>query len=111
MFSYAIFPRAQVRFHMVGSEDVYVHPHPDNAMACNATAGCKIGKKAVAVAGGRLDVRGLEDPDACPSWTRLKSVLPVPSGAVAEGTGCALDYDMVRCWCVFSQFPTLLYLS
>eukprot|EP00521_Asterionellopsis_glacialis_P016306 CAMPEP_0195299728 /NCGR_PEP_ID=MMETSP0707-20130614/26077_1 /TAXON_ID=33640 /ORGANISM="Asterionellopsis glacialis, Strain CCMP134" /LENGTH=207 /DNA_ID=CAMNT_0040362207 /DNA_START=307 /DNA_END=926 /DNA_ORIENTATION=+ len=60
----------KVRIRMVGSEEQIFHPHDDNSMLCDSTDGCNVGKKAIVVAGGRLDIRGLED-DTCPTWTKL----------------------------------------
>lgn len=80
----------KVTIRLVGSENRFLFPHSENAMACDSSTGCDIGKKAIVVAGGRLDIRGLEDP-TCPGWTKLQSLEP-PSG-VSENTGCPLDYD------------------
>ena len=84
----------KVRVRMVGHENQFLIPHSENAMACETT-GCDVGKKAIAVAGGRLDIRGLENDD-CPSWTKLQSLVPISPGGVSEITGCSLDYDMVE---------------
>ena len=56
----------KVRIRMTGSEDHYLYPHNDNVMSCDTMTGCKLGKKVIAVAGGRLNIRGLED-DTYPS--------------------------------------------
>ena len=61
-----------VRVRLVGTDDQYLFPHEENAMACDPAVGCNVGKKVVAVAGGRLDVRGLAEDDACPAWTKLQ---------------------------------------
>jgi len=84
----------KVIIHMTGSDDYFLHPHSENAMACDTTTGCNFGKKAIVVAGGRLDIKGLED-DECPSWTRLQSILP-PSGVTDATTGCDFDHDLAR---------------
>ena len=84
----------KVKVRMVGSErNRFLHPHPEqNAMACDASSGCNVGKKAIVVAGGKLDIRGLED-DTCPGWTKLNSKLD-PLG-VSPVTGCAFDHDLM----------------
>lgn len=64
----------EVRIKMVGTENQFLVPHSENSMACDATTGCNVGKKAIVVAGGRLDIRGLSDP-TCPAWTKLQSVV------------------------------------
>ena len=81
----------KVRIKMVGSDDYYLRPHAENSLSCDEATGCLLGKKVIAVAGGKLDIRGLED-DTCPSWTKLQTSIP-PSG-VAESTGCELDHDL-----------------
>ncbi len=97
----------RVTIHMVGSGHVQsLFPHPENAMQCDTLAGCNIGKKVIAVAGGRLDIRGLEDP-TCPGWTKLKSIVP-PSESSSETTIEAVppvpheitlaDPKAVECW-------------
>ena len=71
-----------VRFAMINPpapmpELEYFSPHPDNAAACDAATGCPIGKRAVAVAGGTLDVLGTADPasgGSCPGYVPLLSV-------------------------------------
>ena len=46
---------------MVGNGTQYLFPHSENAMACDSEVGCNMGKKVIAVAGGRLDIGGLKD--------------------------------------------------
>ena len=43
----------------------------NNSAACNDKS-CNVGRRPIAVAGGRLDIKGL--PTTCATWTRLKSV-------------------------------------
>ena len=83
-----------VRVRLFGPADRYLVPHPENAMACDVVTGCNVGKKVIAVAGGRVEIRGLAEDDDCPAWTRLRSILP-PDGAADATTGCDLDHDMV----------------
>jgi len=70
-----------LRFSMInspgGATPEFFVPHPENAEACDATTGCPIGKRAVAVAGGILDVVGTVDPtggSGCPGYVPLRSV-------------------------------------
>jgi len=62
-----------VRVRMIGTQYEYLHPHAENSMECDSALGCNIGKKAIVVAGGTLDINGLSDPD-CPAWTKLESI-------------------------------------
>ena len=61
-----------------GSENVQFYPNTtENTMACGMDSDsnplpCNIGKKPVAVAGGRLDIMAIHDD--CPSWTKLQSL-------------------------------------
>ena len=82
-----------VRVRLVGTDDQYLVPHEENAMACDALTGCNVGKKVIAVAGGRLDIRGLED-GACPSWAKVRRVLP-PDAEAVDANGCQLGHDLV----------------
>lgn len=68
-------------------------PHAENAGACS-NAGCNFGTKAVAVAGGTLDLRALPDP-SCPTWTFLEEVLDEE-----EGTNQVLKVgrEAAECW-------------
>ncbi len=62
----------KVTFSLYGEEDVYFHPHPENSMACDVNTGCMIGSKVIAVAGGKVDIRGM--PEECPAWEKLLDV-------------------------------------
>ena len=67
----------RVTINLIGlDEDVFLAPHPHNAMACMSYANgkCPLGKRPIAVAGGKLDVRGLQDPTTCPSWVNLQDI-------------------------------------
>eukprot|EP00592_Proboscia_alata_P025355 CAMPEP_0194445784 /NCGR_PEP_ID=MMETSP0176-20130528/128058_1 /TAXON_ID=216777 /ORGANISM="Proboscia alata, Strain PI-D3" /LENGTH=1683 /DNA_ID=CAMNT_0039272393 /DNA_START=372 /DNA_END=5422 /DNA_ORIENTATION=+ len=63
----------KVKFRFFGDTDQYLHPIDNNSNACDATEGCKMGKKPFAVAGGKLNIHGLADP-TCPSWARLQDL-------------------------------------
>jgi hypothetical protein len=59
---------------LYGFDLQYLHPHSENAAVCSSTAaGCTLGKKPIAVAGGTLDIRGIANQDTadCPSWVKL----------------------------------------
>ncbi len=66
----------KVTLSLYGEEDVYFHPHP----ACNA-GGCNVGSKVIAVAGGKVDIRGMPTvgsiaegtgyQEECPAWEKL----------------------------------------
>eukprot|EP00957_Ditylum_brightwellii_P021897 1651283-Ditylum_brightwellii.AAC.1 len=84
--------RNKVRVRMVGSEDHILYPHTENESVCDGMV-CNVGKKAIVVAGGRLDIQGLED-DTCPAWAKLQSTVP-PSGTAAS-TDCPLDHDITQ---------------
>jgi len=62
-------PGNKVRFLLYGTEDKYIQPIGNNEGKCG-DAGCKVGKKPFAVAGGQLDIRGVEDIE-CSSWGKL----------------------------------------
>ena len=79
----------------------YFVPHPDNAAACDATTGCPIGKRAVAVAGGVLDVVGTVDTSSssssgttCPGYVPLLSVSG--SGETVFGRTEAEEHDAAQ---------------
>jgi hypothetical protein len=59
---------------LYGFDLQYLHPHSENAAVCSSkAAGCTLGKKPIAVAGGTLDIRGIanQDTEDCPSWVKL----------------------------------------
>lgn len=61
-----------VRVLLFGTTNQSFIPHGENAILCE-TLGCDMSRKPIVVAGGRVDIRGLEDP-SCPSWVKLKNV-------------------------------------
>lgn len=83
-------------------EDVYLTPHEHNAAACASSGGsCNVGKRPIAVAGGQLDIRGVEDSETCPSWVKLKSVVselpPRPQPAPVYPAKYYVGYDKRAC--------------
>ena len=57
-------------------EDVFLTPHEHNAAACASSGGsCNVGKRPIAVAGGQLDIRGVEDSETCPSWVSHRELI------------------------------------
>lgn len=60
---------------LYGTEGVAFAPHAENSAACGEGGGgaCDLGKKPLAVLGGRLDVDALPASPSCPSWASLRS--------------------------------------
>jgi hypothetical protein len=60
-----------------------------------------MGRKPIAVVGGRVDIRGLSDP-TCPSWVKLKQVSnPQSNISIAPGGGYSIlhvDEKAASCW-------------
>lgn len=54
-----------------GSEEVFLYPHDECNGGYDPTCPARksVGKKPIVVAGGTLDIRGVDE--TCPSWTRL----------------------------------------
>jgi G8 domain len=61
-----------IKFTMVGLNDMYFTPVDVNANACKGVATCNVGKKSIVVAGGKVTIRGL--PVNTTAWTRLSAV-------------------------------------
>jgi len=59
---------------LYGSSDRYLFPHVNNIESCDEEIGCNVGSKPFVVAGGRLEVIGVESN--CLSWVKLKDVNP-----------------------------------
>ncbi len=64
-------PGKYVKISLFGEDDIYFMPTAQNSAACSSP-GCKIGKKVIAVAGGRLDILGYAAH--CPAWEKLQDV-------------------------------------
>lgn len=62
-----------IKFFMTGETDQFFEPIGNNAMKCDGRRLCLAGKKAIAVAAGRIEVDGLPDPDM-PTWVKLYDV-------------------------------------
>jgi len=62
-----------VEFVLTGTDHVMLVPEGENAPRCPEGMGCDVSKKPVVVAGGRLNVRGVDE--SCPSWVRLADVV------------------------------------
>ena len=57
--------------------NVFMTPHEENLSACesNLDGKCNLGKRPIAVLGGKLDVKGVEDTsDTCPAWVKLRDI-------------------------------------
>jgi len=65
-------PQNQVKILLFGTNNQTLIPHGDNVGLCGSN-GCDMARKPIVVAGGKVDIRGLEDP-SCPSWVKLKNV-------------------------------------
>ena len=67
--------------------NVFVTPHEENLSACesNLDGRCNLGKRPIAVLGGKLDVKGVEDTsETCPAWVKLRDVTPPNVSIVGE---------------------------
>jgi len=60
-----------LHFIMSGDDDQHLWPHIQNRDSCDSYF-CKTGKKPIVVAGGKLDIRGLNE--TCPTWVNLLDV-------------------------------------
>lgn len=65
-----------VKFIITGMQDTPLVPHPENAAACPQGT-CTVGKKAIAIAGGKLQINGL--PQNCKTWSTLHDVVALSS--------------------------------
>ncbi len=63
-------PDKDLEFHFVGTDDVTFVSHPHQVFDKCAN-GCNVSKKAFVVAGGRLDIQGMNDH--CNTWTRVQA--------------------------------------
>ena len=97
--------RPDVKLVLTGTTEHALVPHTENDISskCDSNTGCKVGKKAIAVAGGKLDIQGL--PQDCTTWTKLVaaqtattptdfSPLPLPT----PPTGCSDDTVVSHNW-------------
>lgn len=64
----------KVTFNLFGINDINFYPNIENALAedNNASTPVALGKKPIAVVGGKLNVNALSN-SGCPSWVKLKS--------------------------------------
>eukprot|EP01063_Lacrimia_lanifica_P040461 TRINITY_DN9171_c0_g1_i1.p1 TRINITY_DN9171_c0_g1~~TRINITY_DN9171_c0_g1_i1.p1 ORF type:complete len:1511 (+),score=550.46 TRINITY_DN9171_c0_g1_i1:43-4575(+) len=83
---------AELKVRLVGTDGVTLTTHPLQAYG-KCAAGCSVGKKPIAVAGGRLHINAA--PEGCATWSRLQAAeaLPAPTRAApavpAAPAGCA----------------------
>lgn len=80
-----------VTFFMTGTDDRSLYPHAENSEACDPVSGCSMGKRAIAVAGGTLDISGLPEDKPCPSWTRLS--IPFSGSSIID-----VGLEAAACW-------------
>jgi hypothetical protein len=67
----AITGSPKVKFIMTGTAAVTFTPSAPNSMVCG-TSGCNIGPKAVVIAGGKLNIRGISD--SCPTVAYMEDM-------------------------------------
>jgi len=85
-------PESELEFHFVGTEDVIFISHPDQ-MFKKCESGCNISKKPFVVAGGRLDIQGMNEH--CNTWTRVQATKDsgaseiIPITPPTERSGCS----------------------
>ena len=70
-----------LNFVMTGTEDHPFFPHSQNSVSCD-NAFCNVGKKPVIVAGGRLDIQGVNE--TCPTWVKLIDVVRDDNAVVPD---------------------------
>ena len=91
----------RVTIKLIGDDtDIYLNPHSHNAMACDrfVDGKCPMGKRPIAVAGGRLDIRGVDYdsmPNDCPSWVNLQDIWeePIPADTAQYTSYITVDGD------------------
>ena len=69
-----------VKIVLTGDDDQMLIPHTENSEQCGV-GGCNVGNRPIIVAGGKLNIKGLQD--TCPSWVKLKNVVTLspPAGS------------------------------
>lgn len=86
-----------VKFEMIGNRDELFEPIGENSGYCGGRT-CMAGKKAITVAGGRVDIQGL--PDGTKTWVKLYDVIGrdqsvngivVPAEGVTGGWGVGAE--------------------
>ena len=73
-----------VNFIMTDKGSDYVFTGFDNNSAVCNDKSCNVGRRPIAVAGGRLDIKAL--PATCATWTRLKSVATAAASSTPNST-------------------------
>ena len=74
-------PGHSFNLNLFGTDDIHIVPHVENKFECGTDIAntsialpCNLGKKPIAVMGGKLDVDALPPgKTTCPSWVNLKS--------------------------------------
>lgn len=93
-----------------GDYDVMLTPHEENMMACDM--GCNLGKRPIAVVGGTLDIKGVEDTsESCPAWVKLRDVTsPPPNSNSTETLETILHVgpEAASCWDSWGTSEVLL---
>jgi len=79
------------RFVMTGTDDVFINPIDSNTGACTGEE-CNVGFKAIAVAGGQVNIRGIH-PE-CPSWVKLYDVV----GNATTASAIIVDESVGEYW-------------
>ena len=70
-----------LKFVMTGTQEHPFYPHDQNSPSCDNSY-CNVGKKPVIVAGGSLDIQGVDD--TCPTWVKLIDVIRDDNSVVAH---------------------------
>lgn len=85
-------PQRELQFHFVGTDDVIFVSHPEQ-MHKKCESGCNVSKKPFVVAGGRLDIQGMNEH--CNTWTRVLATEDsgaaeiIPIAAPTARSGCS----------------------
>ena len=81
-----------LEFHFVGTDDVTFVSHPDQVFD-KCSGGCNVSKKPFVVAGGRVDIQGMNE--MCNTWTRVQATEDagasevIPIAPPTERDGCS----------------------
>ena len=62
-----------VKIILTGDDNHFLTPHPENSALCPGSSGCSVGNRPVIIAGGVLNIQGLQEN--CPTWVKLKNII------------------------------------
>ena len=86
-----------IKFTMIGNFEKTFSPVGENSKACNGAVTCKVGKKVIVVAGGKVTINGL--PDDTLAWTSLYGVI----GTSNNPTTILVPSSVIGKWGVGAQ--------